>query len=113
MTLRTNGVPLTRALRHFLGYPGSDRDTKRRRSEEALRDIENDYRTLIETTGAGFLILDSEGRVIDANLQYVMLTGHEHLAEIVGRNVLEWTAAHDQKRNLDEIRECLDRGFVR
>ena len=95
-------------------YEGIVEDiTERMRAEEAVRESEFKYRALVETTDTGYLIVDAQGRVTDANQQYVKLTGHEQLAEILGRNVTEWTAPHDLERNADEIMKCVERGFVR
>jgi PAS domain S-box-containing protein len=79
----------------------------------ALRDSEEKFRTLIETTGTGYSILDAEGKVADANQEYVRLTGRRTLAEIKGRLVTEWTADHDLKRNRSEVVKCLASGQVR
>ena len=80
---------------------------------ESQKEKEKKYQTLIETTQTGYLIMDSEGKVIDANQEYVKLSGHKTLKEIIGRSVLEWTAVHDRARNKVEIANCLKRGFVR
>jgi PAS domain S-box-containing protein len=88
-------------------------ESERHQAEEALRKSEEKYRTLVETTATGFLIVDSEGKVLDANEEYVRLTGHEALREILGRSVTEWTAEHDRQRNAEEVRKCVVRGFVR
>jgi PAS domain S-box-containing protein len=87
--------------------------TDRRHAEELLRESEAKYRHLVETTDTGYLILDEEGRVVDANAEYVRLTGHQNLGEIMGRRVEQWTASHDAERNAQEVRECLKRGAVR
>ena len=86
---------------------------KRRRVEQALRESEAKYRTLVETTDTGYVILDDQGCVVDANTNYVRLTGHDSLAEIQGRSVLEWTAPHDHERNAEELRKCRENGWVR
>jgi len=83
------------------------------RTNRALGESEEKYRSLVETTDTGYLILDGAGRVIDANPEYVRLTGHQTLAEILGRSVVEWTATHDQERNAQEVEKCFDLGFVR
>ena len=80
---------------------------------EALKESELRYRALIETTDTGFVILDEAGRVTDANLQYVRLTGHRRLKEIIGRGVEEWTEENDRGKNRTAVRECFRRGFVR
>ena len=87
--------------------------TERKRTELALKESEEKYRNLIETTGTGYLIVDTEGRVIDANAEYVRLTGYESLDQIRGRSVLEWTAPYDRDRNAEEVRRCVERGLVR
>jgi PAS domain S-box-containing protein len=71
------------------------------------------YRKLIETTGTGYVVLDTSGRVLDANKAYVLLTGHRRLDEIRGRSVMEWTAAHDKRTNGKAIKECLNKGKIR
>ncbi len=85
----------------------------RRRAEEALRGSERTYRAIIETTNTGFVILDEEGKVLDANAEYVRLSGHQSLQEIVGRSVLEWTAEEERERNAQEVAKCFEKGFVR
>jgi PAS domain S-box-containing protein len=80
--------------------------------QNLLRESEEKYRALVETTGTGYVIIDSEGRVLDANREYIRLSGHEALEEIRGRRVTEWTAPHDLARNAEEVGKCMERGFV-
>jgi PAS domain S-box-containing protein/putative nucleotidyltransferase with HDIG domain len=87
--------------------------TARKQAETALQESEEKYRTLVETTDTGYLILDSQGKVTDANQEYVRLSGHKSLAEILGRSVVEWTAEHDRERNAAEVSKCLQQGYVR
>ena len=86
---------------------------ERRRTEQALQTGNEIYRTLVDTTGTGYHILDEEGRILDANQEYIGLTGRRTLAEIQGHKVTEWTARHDVTRNATEIDQCLERGHVR
>ncbi|MBI5534182.1 MAG: PAS domain S-box protein [Deltaproteobacteria bacterium] len=103
------------------GHDDAQQEIERLRSElaehkralETLRDNEEKHKLLIETTNTGFVILDGEGRVIDSNQEYARLTGHEHPEELLGRKVLEWTAAYDRERNAAEVRKCLEAGSVR
>jgi PAS domain S-box-containing protein len=71
------------------------------------------YQKLVETTGTGYVVLDQSGRVLDANKEYVLLTGHRRLDEIRGRSVIEWTAAHEKKKNSEAVEECFNKGKIR
>lgn len=70
------------------------------------------YRALIETTDTGYVIVDPEGRVLDANDEFVRLTGHASLEQISGRRVTEWTAPYDLERNAAEVRKCAETGVT-
>lgn len=87
--------------------------TERRKSEAALRDSEERYRTLVDITETGYLVLDDRGLVIDANEVYVRLTGHESRDDILGHSVTEWTAPHDLERNAAAVKNCMETGCVR
>jgi len=87
--------------------------SERKIAEIALQESEKKYRTLLETTDTGFCILDSQGNVLDANSEYVRLSGHSSLEEILGRSVTEWTAEHNLQKNVEEIKKCIQQGFVR
>ena len=68
---------------------------------------------MIETTDTGYLILDAHGTVIDANKEYVRLTGYDSLEGIIGRSTVEWTAPYDLERNAAEIKKSMERGYTR
>ncbi|MGO9393450.1 MAG: ATP-binding protein, partial [Desulfobaccales bacterium] len=87
--------------------------TEQRRTEEALRESEEKYRGLIETTNTGYVIVDAAGKVLDANPEYVRLTGHNDLKEILGRGVLEWTAQQDRGKNAAAQEQCQKTGLVK
>ncbi len=86
---------------------------ERRKAERVLQESEQKYRILIETTGTGYVILDKEGKVIDANAEYLRIAGYESLQQIVGRNIAEWVAEHDRVRNTREVMLCIESGWVR
>jgi two-component system, cell cycle sensor histidine kinase and response regulator CckA len=87
--------------------------TEQNRAAETLKESAEKYRALVETTNTGYVILDHNGNVLDANREYIRLTGHQELDEIRGRNVMEWTAQHDADRNGREIIKCFKQGFIR
>jgi PAS domain S-box-containing protein len=81
--------------------------------EAELRENEEKYRGLIETTNTGYVIVDAEGKVLDANSEYARLTGYNDIKEILGRSVIEWTAEDDQRKNAAALEQCLKTGFVK
>ncbi len=87
--------------------------TERKKAEAALQESEARRRTLIETTATGYLILDEQGKVIDANAEYVRLAGYHRLEEIRGRSVLEWTAEYEKEKNAEAVAQCLRDGYIR
>ena len=87
--------------------------TEQRQAEESLHRTEQFYRSLIETTGTGYLVADEAGRVLDANAEYIHLTGLLSLAAIRGRHPSEWVAPHDRERFAAGMRRCLERGTLR
>lgn len=87
--------------------------TERKKMELSLRESEAQYRTLIETTDTGYVIIDEEGKVIDANAEYVRLAGHKDLNEIRGRSVIEWTADYEIGKNALAVGKCFKDGFIK
>lgn len=77
--------------------------TQRAETEKALRERESLYRALVETTQTGYVILDGRGKVLDANREYVRLTGNSDLKEILGRSVADWAAPHSRRRAMEAV----------
>jgi len=87
--------------------------TEQKRVEEDLQNSLTMYKAHIETTDTGFVILDRTGSVVDANEEYVRLSGHQHLGQILGRNVVEWTAGYEKEKNTEAVGQCLREGQIR
>lgn len=86
--------------------------TERRKAEKALLESEEKYRSFIEDTGTGYVIIDNQGKVFDANPAYIRMSGHDRLDEILNRNVLEWTFESDAEKNAEAIRKCMEQGYI-
>gem|GEM_PF-407874 len=87
--------------------------TEQKDALKAMQLSEEKYKAVIETTDTGYFILDQQGKILDANREYIRLSGHARLEEILGRCPTEWTAEYDRERNLAEIQKCWKYGFVR
>jgi PAS domain S-box-containing protein len=86
--------------------------TLRSESEKELRESESRYRALVETTRTGYVIINKEGRVLDANTEYVRLTGRRDLKEVLGRTVMEWTAPNQVDHNAAAVAQCAKDGYI-
>ena len=87
--------------------------TERKQTEETLKESEERYRAVIETTDTGYVVLDEQGRVIDANFNYVRLTGYDSLLDILDKHITEWIAPYDLERNQSEVIRCYETGIVK
>jgi PAS domain S-box-containing protein len=63
--------------------------TERKRAEESLRKSEERYRSVVENSHAGILIVGGDYRLIYANDEFRRILGYEH-EEIVGRDFREF-----------------------
>ncbi len=87
-------------------------DQERKKTSSALQISEEKYRTLVNITGTGYIILDEVGRVVDANQEYLRMTGRKSIEEIIGKTVTDWTAHYDVEKSKKVIAVCMDQGFV-
>ena len=87
--------------------------TPKKMAEEAVRCAEQFYKTLVETTHTGYLVADEQGVVLDANAEYIHLSGHERLDDLQGRAHHEWVAPEDRERFAIAMAICREAGQVR
>ncbi len=78
--------------------------SERKRAEQGLREREERYRAVVETSADGVLVLDSEGRVLEANETYVRLSGYPmdellsmRISDLEARETPEDTARHMER----------------
>ena len=72
---------------NVIGFQGMTRDiTKRKRMEEALRDSERRYRTLLENAPDGFIFHDVNGKIHDVNRRICELLGYSR-EELINESV--------------------------
>ncbi len=96
------------------GFLGTLLDVSGNRyAADSARESEERYKAVVDTTDTGYVKLDGQGIVLDANANYIRMTGNESLDQIIGRNVLEWTAPYDAERNAKEVMHCFTAGCVK
>lgn len=77
---------------NILFYQGIVADvTERWQAEEALRRSEEKFRRIVETAAEGFVMLDTEFRIVDVNAAYCRLLGYSR-EELLGRQPMELAA---------------------
>ncbi|MFQ5980574.1 MAG: PAS domain S-box protein [Candidatus Heimdallarchaeota archaeon] len=95
-------------------YQGVGRDiTERKKAEEALRESENKYRTLVETSHEGITLTDLEGHILFANQQAILQTGYNSEEDIVGMNALDFVSLDDRALAMENIQKTLAKGSIK
>ncbi|OIP89900.1 MAG: hypothetical protein AUK26_10620 [Syntrophaceae bacterium CG2_30_58_14] len=80
--------------------------TDRKRTEEALRESEERFRRLADSTWEG-IIIHREGIILDANESAAKMSGYS-TEEIIGKSVLEFLAPESIEPVLQKLRESID-----
>lgn len=86
--------------------------TNKKLAQNAMKASKDQLAAVVEASQAGILIIDKNGKVEQANEEYVRLTGYSGKDEIIGRTTSEWVAPYDLERNKKELETCMVQGSV-
>ena len=111
--VRINGQPIREHEKQVGSILLVEDITDREMVEQALHESKERYRAVIEATDTGYVALNEQGRVIDANLNYAHLSGHASVEQIIDREVSDWTAPYDREKNRNEVIKCFKNGSVK
>ncbi|MFW9915076.1 MAG: PAS domain S-box protein [Candidatus Thorarchaeota archaeon] len=87
--------------------------TDLRQAEDAIRESESKYRSVVETSPDAILMTNLSGTILMANHQAAAMAGFADADEITGRNVFDFFRERDRKRALDNMRRLLSFGNIR
>jgi two-component system, cell cycle sensor histidine kinase and response regulator CckA len=92
----------------YLGSRGSNLDiTKRKAGEVTLRESEQRYRTLFDKATDGIVILDTEGRLIDANESFANIHGYT-TDEVRAMHLHDLDTEETAKRIHERLQQLVD-----
>jgi PAS domain S-box-containing protein len=85
----------------------------RKKTEEALRESEEMYKTLVKTSPDPVGVHALDGRIIEVSDKWLEMWGYESAEEVVGRNGFDFISPDDQERTRIELKKLLDKDFVK
>ena len=84
-----------------LALDSLEQEKRRKRAEEALRQSEDKYRTIFETTGTATIIIEEDTTISLANREFEKLSGYSR-EEVEGR--MRWTDFIADKDDLEKMK---------
>jgi PAS domain S-box-containing protein len=77
----------------------------RKAVENALRESEENYRKLIETSPDAILSIDLKGNIQTVNKQALSVYGCDHEDELIGKNIIEFVTPEDRDRAIENMKK--------
>jgi len=87
--------------------------TKEKKTEKQLKESEELYRTLIETSPDGIISYNFNGEIVFANQRAKEVLGLEYVGDLTGRNFFEFVAPEDLIRAQENLKRVISRKFLR
>jgi len=84
-----------------------------KKADDALVESELHYRTIIETSPNGILVLDLEGIIQLGNIRGATMLGYTTTAELTGKNFFDYVTPNDLEKSRAHLKKTLDKGFTK
>ena len=82
-----------------------------KKADDALVESELHYRTIIETSPNGILVLDLEGIIQLGNIQGAAMLGYTTNGELAGKNFFDYVTPGDLQNSREYLKKTLEKGF--
>jgi PAS domain S-box-containing protein len=108
--LETSGTPILDHHGALLGYRGADTDiTERKRAEEALRESEERYRTMLDNIEDGYYEVDLPGDLTFFNDSLCRILGYSR-DELIGMGNQQYTDPENRKKLFEAFNKAYRTG---
>jgi PAS domain S-box-containing protein len=88
--------------------------TERKRGEEALlRQRDEQYRMLVETSPDGVIMADLKGQVTFVSQRVLQMYGTQRINDLLGKDSVDFVAKEDRQRFLVNLRRTVEEGITR
>jgi PAS domain S-box-containing protein/putative nucleotidyltransferase with HDIG domain len=87
--------------------------TARKQAERKLRESEDRYRTLVNTTPEAVTVTDLEGNITYVAPQTLTLHGYDKSEEVLGKSALDMIDPRDHKKAMANMKKTFERGIIR
>jgi PAS domain S-box-containing protein len=99
LCLLTDGLPLFDEDGNITGYRGVDKNiTERKLAQEALRDSEARYRSILDASPDDITITDMQGRIDMVSSRGIAMFGYKSQDEGVGKLITDFIVPEDRER---------------
>jgi PAS domain S-box-containing protein len=85
--------------------------TALKKADDALVESELHYRTIIETSPNGILVLDLEGTIQLGNIQAAAMLGYSITSELTGKNFFDYVTPNDLENSRAHLKKTLEKGY--
>jgi two-component system sensor histidine kinase UhpB len=84
--------------------------TERKRTEEALRESEDKFRTIFESIGDAITVTDLTGTVLDVNMAAIKVFGMKAKKDVIGRAGFDFIAEKSKEKASEDMLRLFEEG---